>query len=565
MADKFLGTGGGAINLSNGTANIYAGTLGAAGLDPSQPVKTNSLRQLISSKLAISDINNLTGILDNVLTNPFNGTFQVNDLETADTFSLNNELQKIDNFTASSATDTNITGNIALTGALKTSLIQSEASLSTNVILTEFNAEVNGDSALYLRANDEAFFISGGFIEIESSASSIIIDNDIQISSTDLKINNKSVVSELGGKNLDTTLTTTQTSFTLDQELITKKYVDDNAGSDVKTQNISASETDSTKTTFNNYIAVDNIYTKGNVVEDMVNAAPFGKLDSATYVQNVGINSVGGKVEYLDFNINNGATIECDFNFPDLSTNPVYRILLGKQQNTSQNSYMLDYRPNSAGSNLSLYAFVGGGSSIPYNAIVGNSITKLKIIYSKTNIIIEANGVEVINGVLTDYLIKPSVAFAIGSFTSEINWTNIKLTNDSNYIQVANVDYVDDKFINTIFDTPPLGTVYDLNFAATDEVNLITTTGQKIQINIPRNFNVKAIKLGCNTAGGTGFEIALLINGNNYQTITQNSLLISTVLVDNFFNVDDILSLVINNVGSGTASGLKCYLTGVVS
>ena len=475
MADKFLGTGGGAINLSNGTANIYAGTLGAAGLDPSQPVKTNSLRQLISSKLAISDINNLTGILDNVLTNPFNGTFQVNDLETADTFSLNSELQKIDNFTASSATDTNITGNIALTGALKTSLIQSEASLSTNVILTEFNAEVNGDSALYLRANDEAFFISGGFIEIESSASSIIIDNDIQISSTDLKINNKSVVSELGGKNLDTTLTTTQTSFTLDQELITKKYVDDNAGSDVKTQNISASETDSTKTTFNNYIAVDNIYTKGNVVEDMVNAAPFGKLDSATYVQNVGINSVGGKVEYLDFNIND---------------------------------------------------------------------------------------VEVINGVLTDYLIKPSVAFAIGSFTSEINWTNIKLTNDSNYIQVANVDYVDDKFINTIFDTPPLGTVYDLNFAATDEVNLITTTGQKIQINIPRNFNVKAIKLGCNTAG---FEIALLINGNNYQTITQNSLLISTVLVDNFFNVDDILSLVINNVGSGTASGLKCYLTGVVS
>mgnify|MGYP003639398663 FL=1 len=565
MADKFLGTGGGAINLSNGTANIYAGTLGAAGLDPSQPVKTNSLRQLISSKLAISDINNLTGILDNVLTNPFNGTFQVNDLETADTFSLNSELQKIDNFTASSATDTNITGNIALTGALKTSLIQSEASLSTNVILTEFNAEVNGDSALYLRANDEAFFISGGFIEIESSASSIIIDNDIQISSTDLKINNKSVVSELGGKNLDTTLTTTQTSFTLDQELITKKYVDDNAGSDVKTQNISASETDSTKTTFNNYIAVDNIYTKGNVVEDMVNATPFGKLDSATYVQNVGINSVGGKVEYLDFNINNGATIECDFNFPDLSTNPVYRILLGKQQNTSQNSYMLDYRPNSSGSNLSLYAFVGGGSSIPYNAIVGNSITKLKIIYSKTNIIIEANDVEVINGVLTDYLIKPSVAFAIGSFTSEINWTNIKLTNDSNYIQVANVDYVDDKFINTIFDTPPLGTVYDLNFAATDEVNLITTTGQKIQINIPRNFNVKAIKLGCNTAGGTGFEIALLINGNNYQTITQNSLLISTLLVDNFFNVDDILSLVINNVGSGTASGLKCYLTGVVS
>ena len=50
MSDRFLGTGGGDTNLSNGTAVIYAGTLGVAGLDPSQPVKTNSLRQLISSK-----------------------------------------------------------------------------------------------------------------------------------------------------------------------------------------------------------------------------------------------------------------------------------------------------------------------------------------------------------------------------------------------------------------------------------------------------------------------------------------------------------------------------------
>ena len=70
MSDKFLGSGGGKTNISNGTANIYAGSLGAAGLEPSQPVKTNSVRQLVSSKLAISDINNLQGILDNALTNP---------------------------------------------------------------------------------------------------------------------------------------------------------------------------------------------------------------------------------------------------------------------------------------------------------------------------------------------------------------------------------------------------------------------------------------------------------------------------------------------------------------
>jgi hypothetical protein len=39
------------------------------------------------------------------------------------------------------------------------------------------------------------------------------------------------LITEAGGGNLDTTFTTTQTVFTQDQELITKKYVDDNEGS----------------------------------------------------------------------------------------------------------------------------------------------------------------------------------------------------------------------------------------------------------------------------------------------------------------------------------------------
>lgn len=72
MSNKFLNPGG-STNLSNGTANIYASELGAVSLDPSQPLKTNSVRQLVSSKLDINDINNLQSILNSTITVPYNG------------------------------------------------------------------------------------------------------------------------------------------------------------------------------------------------------------------------------------------------------------------------------------------------------------------------------------------------------------------------------------------------------------------------------------------------------------------------------------------------------------
>ena len=59
MADKFLNTGQGAINLTNGTVQIIAAELGAVNLQASKPVKTNAVKQLVSGDLDISDITNL--------------------------------------------------------------------------------------------------------------------------------------------------------------------------------------------------------------------------------------------------------------------------------------------------------------------------------------------------------------------------------------------------------------------------------------------------------------------------------------------------------------------------
>ena len=64
MANRFLNSNSSNLNLSNGTVDIYALNLGASSLSSSMPVKTNSTRQLVSTKLAISDTTGLQTSLD---------------------------------------------------------------------------------------------------------------------------------------------------------------------------------------------------------------------------------------------------------------------------------------------------------------------------------------------------------------------------------------------------------------------------------------------------------------------------------------------------------------------
>lgn len=113
MSNKFLSTGGSfGANLTDGSVPFYGLSLGAQSLEPSQPIKTNSLRQLVSQKLDITDINDLENRLNSVLTNPFNGTLIATDFETSDYFSINDELKKIDNITSATQSPdiTNMTG-----------------------------------------------------------------------------------------------------------------------------------------------------------------------------------------------------------------------------------------------------------------------------------------------------------------------------------------------------------------------------------------------------------------------------------------------------------------------
>lgn len=60
MSNRFLSTAGsGNTNLTNGSADLFINSLGISNLNQSLPIKTNASRELITSKLDQTDVNNL--------------------------------------------------------------------------------------------------------------------------------------------------------------------------------------------------------------------------------------------------------------------------------------------------------------------------------------------------------------------------------------------------------------------------------------------------------------------------------------------------------------------------
>jgi len=120
--------------------------------------------------------------------------------------------------------------------------------------------------------------------------------SSINLNSTTLQQNGADLINTNGNKNITNTLTTTQTSFTNDQELITKKYVDDSVstgganevdfsglvGSSIKVNLLSVS----TQTQYGNvekYTALNNLsagqpvifdYTSGNIKCSSIGSLP---------------------------------------------------------------------------------------------------------------------------------------------------------------------------------------------------------------------------------------------------------------------------------------------------
>ena len=105
MANKFNQFGSsGDSNVINGSLDIYGYSLRAENLNPNEPLKTNSIGQLISSNLNISDVNNLQTELDATIQTPYtdgdiqitNGNLIAKDIVTDTILSLNTSISNLE-------------------------------------------------------------------------------------------------------------------------------------------------------------------------------------------------------------------------------------------------------------------------------------------------------------------------------------------------------------------------------------------------------------------------------------------------------------------------------------
>ena len=111
MSNRFLTPDNASVNISNGSAIIFGASLGSQNLNSGMPVKTNSLSNLVSSKLDISDVNNLQASLDSVIRNPYPSTLVVGDLQTDNVVSVDSAITTLQNTAITNPYSGNLTAN----------------------------------------------------------------------------------------------------------------------------------------------------------------------------------------------------------------------------------------------------------------------------------------------------------------------------------------------------------------------------------------------------------------------------------------------------------------------
>jgi len=167
------------------------------------------------------------------------GTTQINGI--TDLFTLNVDTDfnlKMGNgsYVSFKTPDRGMLGYILSTDGLGScSWISSNSNDVSNLNTKTQNIDLSGTSSLITQING---MIKCPKISSFSQGCNIGLATDtitntastINLNASTVQQNNKKVITEAGNKNLDTTLTTSQIFFTNGQELVTKRYVDENSG-----------------------------------------------------------------------------------------------------------------------------------------------------------------------------------------------------------------------------------------------------------------------------------------------------------------------------------------------
>ncbi len=234
MADKFLNTGKGEVNLTDGSVQIIAASLGAVDLQASKPVKTNAVKQLVSGDLEISDITNLQSELiekkelsfyedDNARVNPPAGELKLYAKTDKRLYKLNDQ------------GDEKQIGNVYSTGSSTNSHL---------VVWQGGSGDHIQDSGIHYNSNTHALenveILQNGLDEIILNGGNIeLVTSNIALKgSIDCYSNNITNVNTLNGitpttillNNGTTPMTGTYTP-SVAQDIATKDYVDTNSTS----------------------------------------------------------------------------------------------------------------------------------------------------------------------------------------------------------------------------------------------------------------------------------------------------------------------------------------------
>ena len=144
MSNRFLTPDNASVNISNGSATIFGASLGAQNLSSSMPVKTNSLSNLVSSKLDISDVNNLQTALDSGIRNPFPNTLIVADLQTDNVVSVDSAITTLQNTAITNPYSGNLTANSFIkTGGTSSDFLKADGSSdSSRIYVVDTNVAI---------------------------------------------------------------------------------------------------------------------------------------------------------------------------------------------------------------------------------------------------------------------------------------------------------------------------------------------------------------------------------------------------------------------------------------
>ena len=632
MSSKFISSTSIDKSLQNGTAFLNIKNIKIQDLQPNFPVKTDGDKNIYSTKLSTSDI---TG-LENVLTNPFDGTLEVKNLTTAydtspldlnifiqntlngltdlndatqnqsatsnqttfagDVITDNVKCDFLQDKTGSSliemgsteidlnATDVNLNGVVNCTGAVNCSENIKRYDPSGNDKKTttmkldrlEFNGDPVNTSNATITYLDEItgkvlnMTVDKGDFGLNSTAAITVDGENFAFFSSELRMNDKKI--------------STLADPTDPQDAATKKYVDENSGGGGSGNVVGPSNSADNSVTF-----FDG--TTGKLIKE-INTIKYNTVDDTLAAPNLTTGSIKGsditiepdviwndtipnatytptvkpKTVEIDLNNSNFTVYQSTicFNYKSTasfslrtSTNTTTPVYIGFTKNPNATDLTGFYGQSNNGQCFDNGSVFTGNNTWTTNTILDFEIDNGQWRFEST--LTPGTALRPLIDDDEDYYI--CVICANTSISETLSVAILSAITDS-----ANINSIETfgnvsahNFIvnNTIINMP-----FDLIFAATDEVNTITTTGQKMALRCPRNFQTEKIKVSVNSGGGAGFAIAIRNSGIVIRTITQDNLLISTTNNVATYSEDALITVDVTNIGSGTATGLKIYMIG---